>query len=281
MIDIDFLKQLDKFDLVINKKIISNFIGERETPHAGRGLVFKDRNFYVPGDDFRAIDWKAYGRTGKLFIKRYEEDRNMTVHVLVDYSGSMNFGKVKKSDYAAMLGMGFSYMAMKKNERFVLGTFSDVLDQFKPKKGKRQLVALLDYLNERKPSGKTEILHALAKYRTRVRGRSYVVIISDFLYDLNEIETVLGMFKNHEVVAIQVLDPLERDLSLTGDFEFSDLETDDQMKTYVGPSLRNHYTKMLKEHNARLLETCDKLKVKFNSVSTDESIFDVFYKVLG
>jgi len=214
-------------------------------------------------------------------IKRYEEDRNMSVHAIVDYSGSMNFGKVKKSDYAAMVGLGFVYMALRRNERFVLSTFSDVLDQFKPKKGKRQLVALLDYLNERKPRGETDILKALQGYKSRLRGRSYVVIISDFLYDLKDIESVLGIFRNNEVVFVQVLDPIERDLSLSGDFEFVDLETSSSMKTYVGPSLRGHYSKMLKGHNAKLLELCDKFKVQFYSVNTDSSIFDVFYKILS
>ena len=121
--------------LVINKKITSSFVGERRSESAGSGLIFKDHSPYVFGDDFKHIDWKVYAKTDKLFVKRYEEDRNLTVHIVIDFSGSMDFGsKVKKFEYASMIGLGFAHIALRNNEKFVLTTFDDKLDFFRAKK---------------------------------------------------------------------------------------------------------------------------------------------------
>jgi uncharacterized protein (DUF58 family) len=154
-IDLSFLHKLDRMSLLISKRITSNYVGERPAVYTGRGLIFKDHAIYAPGDDFRAVDWKVFARLDKLFVKRFEEERNLVVHIVLDYSGSMAFGqRTKKFEYADMLGLGFAYMAMKHNERFVVSTFADRLEVFKPKRGRGNLVTVLDYLNTKK-----QILH--------------------------------------------------------------------------------------------------------------------------
>ena len=156
MITPEFLHQLERLSLIINKRITSNYIGEREAAATGRGLIFKDHVIYSPGEDFRTIDWRVYGRTDKLFVKRYEEERNLVVHVVLDYSGSMSFGsgRISKADFAGMIGLGFAFLALKNNERFVLSTFSDNLEVFKPKKGRSQLANVVHYLNNKKPKAR-------------------------------------------------------------------------------------------------------------------------------
>ena len=125
-IDVSFLSQLDRFNLVIKKRVTSNYTGPRKSVALGRGLLFKEHRIYAPGDDIRAIDWKVYARTDDLYVKMYEEEKNLIVHIIVDYSASMNFGKpINKFDYASMLGVGFAYLAMKENEKFQFSTFSD------------------------------------------------------------------------------------------------------------------------------------------------------------
>ena len=137
MISQDFLRALDRLSIKINKRTTSHFLGERSSVYKGHGLIFADRRDYTPGDDPKGIDWKAYARTGDLLIKLFEAERNMTTHIIIDFSASMGFGKsVSKVDYASMLGLGFAYLSLRKNEKFVLSTFSDQLDVFKPKKGK-------------------------------------------------------------------------------------------------------------------------------------------------
>jgi uncharacterized protein (DUF58 family) len=102
MIDQEFLHQLDRFALIINKRITSNYIGERFSQATGRGLIFKDHTIYTPGEDFRSIDWRVFGRTDKLYIKRYEEERNLAVHIILDFSASMGFGTtMTKAEFAS------------------------------------------------------------------------------------------------------------------------------------------------------------------------------------
>ena len=281
-IDLGFLQQLDKLSLIIRKNITSNFSGERKSKVSGSGILFKDYSMYGPGQDIRHIDWKVYARSDKLFVKRFEEERNLTVHAIVDYSGSMGFGsqKMLKSTYAAMVGVGFAYIAMKNNERFVLSTFSDKLVSYPPKRGRAHLAYMFDLLNKRQPSGVTSFEKTLSQYKKFIDTRSYIIIVSDFLYSLQEIHNVLSRFRKNQVILIQVLDPVESELDLEGDFRLQDLETKDVLKTYISPSYRKKYVAQLKEHNDSIRKFCLETNAKFYSFSTSKPIFDVFYEVL-
>lgn len=283
MINTDFLHHLDRLSLIINKRITSNYTGERKTSYTGEGLVFKDYTIYTPGEDLRAVDWKVYGRTEKLFIKRFEEERNLTVHVIVDFSASMNFKskQLKKSEYASMFGIGLAYMALKNNERFVISTFADQLNVFRPKKGKRQLMFLLQHLNEQQPKGVSNFEASLAKYKSLINSKSFVAIISDFLYDINQIKSVLYRLKNQEVKLIQILDPLEAELNMEGDYKLRDLESEEQVRTYVSPYLRKHYLEKLNAHSAEIKRVCAETGAQFFSFSTNTPIFDAFYQVFS
>ena len=284
MIDISFLHHLDRLSLIINKRITSNYIGEREAVYAGRGLVFKDYSMYTSGDDFRYIDWKVFGRTDKLFVKRFEEDRNLVVHVLVDFSASMDFGtkKFSKGDYASMFGLGFAYMALRNNEKFVLSTFSDNLEIFRPKRGKNQLITILDYLNKKKPSGKSNFELALGEYKKIVKSRSLIVVMSDFLYDPEQVRRGLLRFKGHDIILIQILDVLEKDLeNMDGDFRLVDAESKDILHTFISPFGRKRYLDMLSRHRTALKTVASEVGAQFFAFGTDHPIFDAFYEVLS
>lgn len=282
MIESDFLKHLDRMSLLISKRISSNYVGERQSLSTGRGTLFKDHGIYTPGDDFRAIDWRVYGRTDKLHIRRYEEDKALVTHVIIDSSSSMNYGssKTKKFDYASMIGLAFAYMAMKKNEKFVLSTFSEDLDLIIPRKGKRHFVSVIDYLKDKEAKGKTKFESSLLNYLKKIESRSMIVIVSDFFYDLNEIERSLGRFKNSEIKLIQVLDKVECDLGLKGDLRLKDLETSEVVRTFIDKVAKSRYMKKKDEHNARLKWIADSLGAKFYSFSTETPIFDNLYEVL-
>ncbi len=281
-IDLGFLHQLDRMSLIINKRLTSNYVGERRSIATGRGLVFKDHAMYAPGDDFRTIDWKVFARLDKLFVKRFEEERNLTVHVIIDYSGSMAFGqRTKKYEYADMLGLGFCYMAMKHNERFNVSTFADRLEIFKPKRGRTNLMTALDYLNSKKPKGLSKFYESLAAYKKRVNTRSFIVIMSDFLYNPDEIKQAILRYRDHTVVLIQVLDRSEYELDLDGDFKLVDVETEDTLRTFISPYLRKQYLGQLAEHQAKIKKACDEIGAKFFVFHTDYPIFDAFYHVLN
>src|SRR3989338_6176734 len=179
MINTDFLDQLDRFHLVVKKRVTSNYIGQRKAAATGRGLTFKEHRIYSPGDDIRLIDWKVFARTDHLPIKTFEEERNLTAHIIVDASASMGFGKpISKFDYASMLGVGFGYLAMRENEKFQFSTFSESLDVFQPRRGMSQLASMVFYLNQIKTKGYSKFLDAMAQYRKVVGSRALLVLIS-------------------------------------------------------------------------------------------------------
>ncbi|MBS3102625.1 DUF58 domain-containing protein [Candidatus Woesearchaeota archaeon] len=281
MISTDFLQQLDRFHLVIKKRVTSSYMGPRKSVATGRGLTFKEHRIYTPGDDIRLIDWRVFARTDDLYIKTYEEERNLTVHAIMDCSASMGFGKpISKFDYAAMIGVGFGYLAMKENEKLQFSTFAEKLDVFQPRRGMSQLASMIFHMNSVKTQGNSKILDSILQYKKVVGSKSMLVLVSDFLMNLDEVIEAIYMLGEHEVKIIQVLDPIEKNLAMQGDFKLIDAESKDILRTYVSPRARVQYQQMLDEHCARIEETCNSLGFHYFLVTTDTPIFDVFYRVL-
>ena len=280
MIDTTFLDGLARFNLIVRKRVTSNYSGPRKSIAQGRGMMFKDHRIYAPGDDYRAIDWRVYARTDDLMLKNYEEERNLVVHIIVDKSSSMGFGKLSKFDYASMLGVGYAYLAMKNNDKFQFSTFSDDVDLYQSKKGMSQLMTMIDYLNGIKLKGKTDILGMVQQYKKIIGSRAMVILISDFLVPIDQIREALYYFGKHELNLIQVLDPVEKNLEMEGDFKLKDSESGNLMRAYLSPSSRNDYIDKMEKHSAMIESECNALGVNFAQISTDLPIFDAFYKVL-
>lgn len=280
-IDTSFLHELDRFNLIVKKRVTSNYRGSRRSMAKGRGIVFSDHRIYVPGDDIRAIDWRVYGRTDDLFVKMYEEEMSLVVHILIDLSRSMDFGRpLSKADYASMLGVGFAYLTMKENEKFQFSTFSDTLVTFKSKKGMHQLASTITYLNKLKPDGITSFRDIMEQYKRYVHGKSLIILISDFLSDIEEIRRGLVQFGKHDLKVIQVLDRVEKDLKFSGDMRLKDSESDQILRTFVSPSLRSKYQHNLGAHTEQIEKACLNMGANFHQVTTDTPIFDSFYSVL-
>lgn len=281
MIDISFLDQLNRFNLVINKRVTSNLAGPRKSMAGGHGLTFKDYRIYAPGDDIRLIDWRVFARTDNLYIKVHEEERNLTVHIIIDGSASMGFGKpVSKFDYASMIGVGFAYLALRDNERFQFSTFADQLEIFQPRRGMSHLAAMVEHLNSIKPKGYSKLLDTTRQYKKVIGSRSMLVLISDFLVNIDEIREAFYLLGDHEIKIIQVLDRVEKELKMEGDMKLVDSETKGMLRTFISPRLRMTYQQQLDEHCAKIEEVCNKLNISYNLAVTDVPIFDTFYKIL-
>ena len=281
MIDTDFLNQLSRFHLVVNKRVTSNYAGPRRSIAMGRGLIFKDYRMYVPGDDTRLIDWKIFARTDNLYIKNYEEERNLTAHIIIDSSASMGFGKpISKFDYASMVGVGFAYLSMKENEKFQFSTFAEELEVSQPKRGMSQLANMVQHINQVRTKGHSQLQESIRQYKKLVGSRALLVLISDFLIDIGEIREALYALGDHEIKVIQVLDKVEKDLKLQGDLKLEDSETKEKIRTFVSPRLRTVYQKMLDDHSAKVKDSCTKLGINFFQITTDTPIFDAFYRIL-
>ena len=281
MIDTSFLDQLTRFNLVINKRVTSNLAGPRKSIATGRGLTFKDYRIYAPGDDIRLIDWKVYARTDDLYIKAYEEERNLVVHIILDGSASMGFGKpISKFDYAAMIGVGFAYLALRDNEKFQFSTFADTLEIFQPRRGMSHLAAMVQHLNSIKPKGYSKLRDTIMQYKKVIGSKSMLVIASDFLVYIDEIMEAFYTLGDHEIKIIQVLDRVEKELKMEGDLKLIDSETKGLLRTFISPRMRMEYQQQLDEHCAKIEEVCNKLNIDYHLAITDTPIFDTFYKIL-
>ena len=281
MITAKFLGELDRFHLILNKRVTSKYFGSRISTSSGSGSQMKDYRIYSEGDDFRQIDWKIYARTDHLYIRRYEEERNMTVHVVIDDSASMDYGKLKKFEYAAMLGVGYAYLSLKDHERFQFATFSDKLEVFQPRRGLQHVALMIHHLNNVKIKGKSNFLDAMTKYKKLLGTKSMVVLISDFLLDPEEIKEGLLRLGKHNLKVIQVLDPTEKELQISGDVKLHDAETNETLRTYISPRLVAKYELQLQHHITTLQKTCLDLKADFHLVTTNTPIFDVFYQIFS
>ncbi|MEK6904698.1 MAG: DUF58 domain-containing protein, partial [Nanoarchaeota archaeon] len=281
MIDLSFLKHLDRLNLIINKKVVSRMVGSRESKIAGKGLIFKDYRQYTPGDDFRTIDWRVFGRTDNLYVKKYEEDKDLTVHIVLDLSSSMDFGRpMKKSEYGAMLAMGFAYLALKNNERFVVSTFSDRLTILKARRGRKQLAAIINHLVNKKAEGQSNFEASLKQYKSVINTKSLVIIISDFLYDIEQIKNALLRLRKSEVILVQVLDEVEAKLNLEGEFKLRDKESHSILRTFISPFLKKQYLTKLFEHDTKIKRVCDDIGARFYIAETSAPVYEHFYKLL-
>ena len=281
MIDTSFLDQLTRFNLVVNKRVTSNVSGPRRSMAAGRGYTFKDYRIYAPGDDTRLIDWKVYARTDNLYIKVKEEERNLTVHIIIDRSASMDFGRpISKFDYASMIGVGFAYLALRNNEKFQFSTFADSLEIFQPRRGMSHLATMVQHLNSIKPKGYSKLRDTIMQYKKVIGSKSMLVIASDFLVNIDEIREAFYLLGDHEIKIIQVFDRVEKELKMEGDMKLIDSETKGLLRTFISPRMRMDYQQQLDAHCAKIEELCNKLNIDYNLAVTDTPIFDTFYKIL-
>ncbi|CAG1007472.1 MAG: DUF58 domain-containing protein [Candidatus Methanoperedens sp.] len=279
MIDTSFFKELDRFSFMVRKRVSTAYSGSRRSILKGRGMEPVSYREYTQGDDFKTIDWKVYGRTEKLYVKEFEEEKSLTTHILLDTSKSMDFRN--KFEYAAMMALGFAYLVTKDNEKFAVATFGEEINITKPKRGRKYLSLTIDLLNSAQLIGKTRFDYCMEKYASVIKSRSLVFIISDFMTDVEAIRNSIFRLGDNELVLIQVLDPLEKSLDLGGEAKLIDLETDAKMDIYTSPRLRAEYQKRLNDHIAKIKETCITVGADFHTVTTDKPVFDSIFEVVN
>jgi uncharacterized protein (DUF58 family) len=283
MIDVEFLSQLKRFHIIINKKVTSSFTGSRRSISVGQGLIVNDFRPYTPGDDYRAIDWKLFARTDEFFIKRYEEEKNLAVHVIMDASKSMDYGtgNITKFEYASMLALGFSYLSARNNERFNLTLMAESSEYLHAKRSSSQVLTFLNYLNKTKCKGVVNFETELIKYKKTMKSRSLVVIISDFLFDIESLKNSLYLFRNHELKVIQILDKSETNFSVYGSLELEDSETGKKMETYITERKRQEYRERMYRHILGIEQETLSAGGKFFLFSTEHPLFDAFYRIVN
>ena len=213
---------------ITTSKLVTDFLsGQYESVFKGRGIEFDEVREYQPGDEIRSIDWNVTARMGHPFIKKYIEERQLTVMILLDASGSSYFGTSKrlKSELAAEISAVLAFAAIKNNDRVGLIIFTDRIERFiPPRKGPQHVLRVIREALYFKPKGKGTDIEGALKYLDGVTTRRAVTfIISDFFAkDFKKPLSIAN--KRHDVVAITITDPREVELPNAGLVELSDAE---------------------------------------------------------
>jgi uncharacterized protein (DUF58 family) len=208
------------------------FSGEYHSVFKGRGMEFAEVREYQPGDDIRAIDWNVTARTGRPYIKRYTEERELTVMLAVDVSASSNFGTVTrmKGEIAVELCALLAFAAIKNNDRVGLLIFTDQIEKFiPPRKGRTHVLRVIRELLYTRPAHTgTNIAQALEYLNRVIRRRSIVFVVSDFL--TAGYTTALRVAnRRHDMIAVTITDPRELDMPAVGLVELQDAETGEEI----------------------------------------------------
>lgn len=263
MIPNEVISAVKRIEIKTGKIINSILGGEYLAVFKGNGMEFSDVRKYFEGDDVRMIDWNVTARTGEPFIKRNIEERELIVILMVDVSGSGEFGTKKqfKSEMIAELSALLAFSAIKNNDRVGLLLFSDKIEKYiPPKKGKKSVLALIRELLYFKPTNKkTDISQALAHINQIQKKKAVIFCISDFI-DKNNFEKQLSVTaRRHDFIAISVDDPRENELANVGLLELFDAETRERILVDTGSKrFREFYkTEQLrkKENLARIFFT--------------------------
>lgn len=234
MLTSELMEEVRRLQIRTRRRVNDLFAGEYQSAFLGRGIEFAEVREYAPGDDVRAIDWNVTARAGKPFIKRYIEERQLTVMLCVDASASGHFGTIgrSKARLIAEAGAALAYSALRNNDRVGLLRFSDEVDLFvPPRKGPRHLLRLLRELLGFEPGGAGRAFpEALESLGSVLRQRAIVFMITDFLPpptgEITGIERPLArLARRHDVIALRVSDPREHALPNAGLITLRDPES--------------------------------------------------------
>lgn len=274
MLTKELLKQVRQIEIKTKGVVNEVFSGEYHSVFKGRGMEFSEVREYQIGDDIRSIDWNVSARFGHPFIKVFEEERELTLMLLVDLSGSLVFGSVDKTkqQIAAELTAILAFSAMKNNDKVGLILFTDQIEKFvPPRKGKSHVLRIVREILSFEPQGnKTDIKKALEYFNHSVKKKSIAFLISDFI-DEGYDKILKIVSKKHDFVNVHLEDPREKEMLQAGLVKFRDAETHEIR--YLDTSskvVQQHFSKQIKEredfqNNLFLKSRVDTIKINIAS----------------
>ncbi len=286
MITEEILKKIRKIELISKKSSNEIFAGEYHSAFKGRGMEFSEVREYIPGDDVRFIDWNVSSRMGKLYIKQFVEERELTVILAVDLSASLNFfsGKKSKKEIAAEISAIIAFTASLNKDKVGLLIFTDDVELFiPPKKGRKHILRIIREILGFTPASKgTSIENGLNYINGLIKKRAIVFLISDFI-DNNLSQALKISAKKHDLVSINISDIREESIPGKGLFIMRDAETGEDF--FVDFSSKD-INRQFKERQAINRTTLENIFKKFNideirisgEKDYDKPLFDFFIK---
>jgi len=266
MIPEELIKKIRQIQIYTSRAVDASFAGQYESVFKGRGMQFDEVREYIPGDDIRTIDWNVTARTGKPYIKRFVEEREMTVIFAVDLSASGEFGTVQKmkNELAAEFCAVLAFTAAKNNDKVGLLIFTDRIELYIPsKKGSSHMLRLIrELLYFKMPRRTTKISLALDYIAKVIHKKATIFLVSDFIEsDFKKSLSLLN--KRHDVIAVPVRDKVEISMPRVGLIEFQDAETGEII--LIDTSSRKFHD----QYGDKSLSRFNELKSLFRSINVD------------
>ena len=264
---------------VFARQVVEGFTtGLHRSPHKGFSVEFKQHRQYVPGDEIRHIDWRVYARSDRYYIREYEEETNLRATLIVDRSGSMEYGvgqpgQVSKFEYATKLAACLSYLMLQQSDGVGLVTFDTEIRRYIPPRSRvSHLRMILNELENGKPGGETELGKVFHDLVPKLHRRGLLIIISDCFGEVSNFLKALAHFRHarHEILVFQIWHPDELAFQFKGWTQFECMERDG-VKHLLDPAiLRQAYLANLEKFRTELTRGCRRHKVDLVPFTTDE-----------
>lgn len=313
LFDTEFMRKLERLSLISRKLKAGRMKGERRSPKRGQSVEFADYRNYTPGDDLRRVDWNAYARMERLFIKLFQEEEDLTVHVLLDASKSMDWGDPNdimliapvapvdaetrpvggvmqaaagsntrdqnKLVYARRTAAALGYVALSNLDRLSVTAFSKAgLHHFSAVRGKGHTVSLLRFIAGVRGEGATDLDLMLRQYASQAKYPGLLFLLSDFLVEGGGIEGLKSLQSaGHEVNVIHILAPAEvhPELALIGDLRLKDVETGATQEVSIDGGILDLYQEKFEAWQSGIEEFCKRRGINYIQVTTDQPFEDL------
>ena len=251
-------------------------IGHHRSPYHGFSVEFAEHRSYGPGDEIKHIDWKLFGKTDRLYVKRYEEETNLRAHIILDTSKSMLYSsaEVSKLSYANSLAASLSYLMINQQDAVGIAKFSDKIDTFIPPKARpSHLNLILSQLDDRDSGNDTQIGIVLHELADRIKKRGMVILISDLLDKPKNIMKGLKHFRhqNQEVIVFHIQDRKESEFDFDTRTKFFDMETGEEIVTEPW-HIRSNYHELVSKLESNYKSNCRENLIDYVPLFTDQSL---------
>lgn len=276
MLTTELVKKIKRIEIRTRRLVNDSYAGEYRSVFKGRGMEFDEVRPYQIGDEIRTVDWNVSARSGELFVKRFIEERELTIMLMVDASGSENFGSVNrfKRELAAELTAVLAFAATTNNDRVGLLIFTDQVELYiPPRKGRTHVLRIIRELLAFSPENRgTDIKIALDKINHILKRRSIVFLVSDFMQPPLTYQSALNIAnKRHDVIAVDLHDPLEMDIKNVGLLTIEDPETREIIFIDTGSSAwQKSFRNRISHHDREKKQVFKQAKVDHIQIGTDE-----------
>jgi uncharacterized protein (DUF58 family) len=282
LFDDDFQKKLESLAIVSRRVFAGRMRADRRSKKKGSGVEFADHRDYAPGDDFRSVDWNVYQRFGRLLVRLYEEEEDLSIYFIVDSSSSMAFGDGKKFDQARRLAAALAYVGLANLDRVtIVGATDAVTSRMPTTRGKGRIFKVFEFLSELEAGGTTDLGDAMKTFVAQHKRRGLAVLISD-LYDPAGFERGINAlrFNKFEPFVLHVVDQKEARPELKGDVRLYDCETGEEREVTVTDSLLDDMALAFENYQKGIERFCTSRQVPYFaadvSIPFDELVLRVF-----